>query len=327
MAILLACAALLGGLVLLTIGADRLLSGAVALARRARLSEAVIGATIVAGGTSLPELVASLSGALAGQFGLAVGNVVGSNICNVGGILGPVALIAPMTAGREVMRRDWWVMAAVSVALVAMAWASTTWVAADPLLPAVLPRAFCLLLIVGFAGYAWWSVRSGSVAGEEHAGQPPPMRLWLALAWVLVGAVLLAIGGDILVWGAVRLAHGAGISDAVIGLTVVAFGTSAPELMTSLLAAKRGQTQLAVANVVGSSTFNILLILGVTGSVGRLPVEAGILHRDLFVMLAFALVLPLLWGRAGRIGRSGGIVLTLGYAAYLMLLVVQTVRG
>lgn len=315
--------ALLGGLVLLTVGADRLVEGAVALARRARLSEAVIGATIVAGGTSLPELVASLAGALADQYGLAAGNVVGSNICNIGAILGPVAIIAPLAVGPEIVRRDWWAMIGVSILVVAMAWLSTVGGGADS---AALPRWFCLLMLALFTAYVWWSVRSGGATPAEGGDQGPVASWWRSLLWIALGAALLASGGDLLVWGAVRLARDAGISDTIIGLTIVACGTSAPELMTSLIAARRGRAQLAVANVVGSNTFNILFILGVTGSVTELPIARELLQRDLWVMLAFALVLPLAWGRARRIGRTAGGLLLAGYVAYVGVLVASVLR-
>jgi cation:H+ antiporter len=304
--ILLAISAVVGGLVLLGWGADRLILGACGLARRARLSEAVIGATIVAGGTSMPELVASVSGALAGQYGMAVGNVVGSNIFNVAAILGAVALVAPMLVARDIARRDWWVMAGVTAvfcAAVVAVGAITWWLA-----------ALSLLL---FAAYVGWSLRTGGHDGED--GDPTPIPpVASGLGWIALGVLLLAGGGQALVWGAAGLATMAGVSDAVIGLTVVAAGTSAPELVTSLVAARRGQHHLAVANIIGSNTFNLLFILGVTGLFGTLPVAAEILHRDLWVMLAVALVLPLAWGfGALRIGRVAGGFLLAGYLVYL----------
>ncbi len=306
MDMLLSVLAVVGGLVLLSWGADRLIHGACGLARRARLSETVIGATIVAGGTSMPELVASVSGALAGQYGMAVGNVVGSNIFNAAFILGMVALVAPMLVARDIARRDWWVMAGVTTVfclVVAAIGAITWWMA-----------AISLLL---FAGYVVWSVRVGGQADEAVDPTPVPPAL-AGIGWVVLGIALLATGGHILVWGAAGLATMAGVSDTVIGLTVVAAGTSAPELVTSLVAARRGRHHLAVANIIGSNTFNLLFILGVTGLLGSLPVATEILHRDLWVMLAVALVLPLAWGFAAlRIGRAAGVCLLAGYLVYL----------
>jgi cation:H+ antiporter len=308
--LLLAVAAVVAGLVMLTIGADRLIDGACAVARRARLSEAVIGATIIAGGTSLPELVASIAGALDGQYGLAVGNVVGSNILNIGAILGPVALIAPLAVSRAIAGRDWWFMAVVTLACCA---------AAAGL--GVLPPWVCAVFLAAWCGYVLWSMRSQRVneeAGEQQAAARP---MPVVMLWIALGIVLLAGGGWLLVWGAVGLAKAAGVSDALIGLTVIAFGTSAPELVTSLVAARRGQHQIAVANIVGSNIFNILLVLGVTGLFGALPVADEIQHRDLWWMLGFSLVLPLLWGRRLVLGRLSGAILLGGYLLYLGLLV------
>ncbi|MCK6488931.1 MAG: calcium/sodium antiporter [Planctomycetes bacterium] len=310
MAVLLALIAVAGGLALLTYGADRLIVAAVAIARRLRLPEAVIGATIVAGGTSMPELVASVSGALGGQYGLAVGNVVGSNIFNVGVILALVALVAPLQVAPGIARFDWPFMAAVSAACGAIA-----------LVAGVFPQWACCLFLAVWLGYIIWSVRSGH-GTEEAAEEPAVARSPAMIALSLVaGIAMLSGGGWLLVWGSVDLARSAGISDAIIGLTIVAAGTSAPELVTSLMAAKRGQHQIAVANIVGSNTFNILLILGLTGLFGTLPVADEILHRDLWWMVGISLLLPLAWGFGRRlIGRLGGGLLLAGYLVYLAIL-------
>jgi cation:H+ antiporter len=311
MDLLIAIGALLGGLVLLSFGADRLIAGATGLARRARLSEAVIGATIVAAGTSMPEMVASVSGAWAGQFGLAVGNVVGSNSFNIGLILGLIALIAPMTVATVIARRDVWVMLAATAAICAIA-----------LICGAIPRPAAAGLLLAFVGYVVWSLRQDP-GGQDADG--PTTGIGRSVAFTVIGIVLLTLGGAALVHGAVALAKTAGISDAVIGLTIVAAGTSAPELITSLLAARRGQHQIAVANIVGSNTFNILGILGVTGLFSALPVVPEILQRDLWVMAGFAIALPLAWGRRLLIGRTAGCVLLLGYLTYLGVLLAQTV--
>ncbi len=313
MSILLALLTICGGLVLLIGGADRLIAGAVGLARRARLSEAVIGATIVAGGTSAPELVASVSGALAGQYGLAVGNVVGSNSFNIGFILGLVALIAPMAVARDIARRDVWVMVVVSIGLVGVC----QW-------PGSLSWAIALPFLAAWAAYVVWGIhhsRRTQPAGDDAVPAAPAAPAWASVGWVAAGIALLTGGGWLLVHGSVDLARMAGIGDAIIGLTIVAAGTSAPELVTSLLAARRGQHQIAVANIVGSNTFNILFILGITGLLGTLPVAEEIRHRDGWVMLAFALLLPLVWWRTMVIGRIGGSVLLAGYLAYLGVLI------
>lgn len=321
MGLLLACSALVIGLLLLAAGADRLIHGAVGLARRARVSEAVIGATIVAGGTSAPELVASLTGAWSGHYGLAVGNVVGSNSFNVGLILGVVGLVTPLAVPREILRRDWWVMAAASVALCGFALlAAATGVDGDPD-GARLPRWFCALLAASFAACTWWGIRSGAENEDTpHERLPLPA----ALLWTGLGIAGLCGGGWLLVEGAVGLARLAGMSDTLIGLTIVAAGTSAPELVTSLLAARRGRHALAVANIVGSNTFNILLILGVSGLFAGLPVDAQLVRSDLWVMLGFALALPLAWGLGrARIGRPAAALLLAAYLAYTSWLIAQ----
>ncbi len=319
---LLALGAVIAGLALLTAGADRLIAGAVSIARRLRLSDTVIGATIVAGGTSMPELVASVASAIQGQYGLAVGNVVGSNIFNVGAILGPVGLLAPMAVGAAIRRRDWPIMALVSAVFVGFILLTAT-TGTDGMRQALLPRWFCLLLLAAFIAYVVWSVRNGHGMDGTPAGQVHgPIA---AVLWTLAGVAGLALGGHLLVWGSVQSATALGISPTVIGLTIVAGGTSAPELVTSLLAARRRHHDIAVANIVGSNTFNLLLILGITGCFGDLPVDPSLLRIDLWAMLAFALVLPLIWGRAGRIGRGGAGILTAGYATYLAWLIIDTI--
>jgi cation:H+ antiporter len=166
-----------------------------------------------------------------------------------------------------------------------------------------------------FIASVWWSIRSGT-SHEEIPHDTPGVGV--SVLWIALGITLLTSGGWLLVKGAVALAGAAGISDTLIGLTIVAAGTSAPELITSLLAARRGQHAIAVANIVGSNTFNILGILGLTGLFGALPVAASMVRVDLWVMLAFALALPLAWGlRRGRIGRGGAALLLSGYLIYL----------
>lgn len=310
MATLLALLAVIGGLILLTVGADRLIVGACAAARRLRLSEAVIGATIVAGGTSLPELVASLAGALGGQYGLAVGNVVGSNSFNIGAILGLVALVAPVAVARDVARRDWTVMIVVTILL-----------CLGGLFFGVLPWWLCAAFLALWVAYIVWAARTGRGLDEMEEMPTAPLSTPLLLLWIVLGIGLLASGGWLLLWGAVGLARSAGVSDAIIGLTIVAAGTSAPELVTSLLAARRGKHQLAVANLIGSNTFNILLILGVTGLIGALPMVDEIRHRDLWWMLGFALVLPALWWRGQRLGRLAGGLLLGAFLVYLGILI------
>ncbi len=311
MPVVFALLAVVVGLILLTVGADRLIGAAVAIARRFRLPEAVIGATFVAGGTSMPELVASLGGALGGQYGLAVGNVVGSNSFNIGVILGLVALITPMQVAPAIARFDWPFMAVTSIACCAIAAGLS-----------VFSLWACCIFLVVWLGYVVYAVRSGPGLDEATEESVATMTPSMMVLWLVVGIALLTGGGWLLVWGSVELARAAGISDAIIGLTIVAAGTSAPELVTSLMAAKRGQHQIAVANIVGSNTFNILLILGITGLFGTLPVANEIVHRDLWWMLGFSLLMPVAWGLRRRvIGRLGGGLMLAAYLVYVGVLI------
>ncbi len=321
---LIACGLLLLGVVLLVVGADWLVKGAVAIASRAGVSPAVVGLTIVAAGTSTPELVVSVSSALKGSSGLAIGNVVGSNIFNIAAILGLCALVRPLSVPADSVRLEWPVMMLTSVLMYLLS--------RDGSLDA-LEGVFFLVLMVSFTGYMVWASRRSSaisevgqhVSAEETAAPVPTMIA--GIGWTVLGVAVLVGGAEALVRGAVELARGAGISETIIGLTVVAAGTSLPELATSLVASYRGKDDIAITNVIGSNIFNILFILGVTGAIAPLPVSAEILDRDtLWMMFTAALLLPLM--RTGmRITRGEGAFLLAVFLGYLWVLAQAAMAG
>jgi cation:H+ antiporter len=305
---------LLVGGVLLYFGAEVLIRSAVSLAFRAGMTPLVVGLTVVAAGTSAPELVVSMLAALRDQSGIALGNVVGSNICNILLIAGSAALIRPMVVHRAVVRREMPVMVAVSVIAAALLWSGQA-----------LLRPEAALLLGLLALTMAWSIRAArrEAEGEPAAGAIPQADRSVAVSVALLAAGLgmLALGADRFVEGAVELARALGLSEAVIGLTVVALGTSLPELATSIVAALRGESDLALGNIVGSNIFNLLGILGISGLLHpiALPVGAGV---DLLVMLGAALLVYPLARTGPRLQRWEGAALVglyIGYVAWLLV--------
>ena len=315
------------GLALLVAGGESLVRGASGIALLARVTPAVVGLTIVAAGTSMPELVVSTQAALAGSPGLAVGNVVGSNIFNIGFILGLTALVQPLRITGNTVRLEWPVMVLAAGCLHLLA------------RDGVLDRAegtFFLGSLVVFMAYAVWIARRAVGRAEsEELGALSTASFGRSglFAWTTNGlAVALAVGllwggSTLLVRGAVGLASACGISETVIGLTIVAAGTSAPELITSLVAAYRGRDDIAVANVIGSNIFNVLGICGVTALVHPLPIPAEILARDDRWMLALSLLLFPLMRSGLRVTRREGALLLAVFLAYLGVLLVDGRAG
>jgi cation:H+ antiporter len=303
------------GIGLLYFGADWLVRGSAAIAARLGLTPLVIGLTVVAFGTSMPEMVVSVGAAYAGNGAIAMGNVVGSNIGNVALILGLSALIAPPRILMQVIRVDLPIMILATLALLVL------------LMDQRLGRLEGGVLLAALAVYTALSVRGArserqpEVLAEFEAALPKPGgRPARDLAFVVAGLVLLVLGAQSLTRGAVAIAEGMGISQVVIGLTIVAIGTSLPELATSLLAASRGEGDLAIGNVVGSNTFNILGILGVASLVSPLS-SSGLGMVDLAAMTGLALVLLPLMRTGFRISRAEGALLLLFYVGYLAYLV------
>jgi cation:H+ antiporter len=306
-------------LVVLTVGAEFLVRGAVSVARRFGLSSFFIGLTIVGFGTSTPELCTSLTAAARGSGDLAVGNVVGSNIFNIAVILGITALISPIRIRLEVVRREVLVVLAVGL---------------TPLVAAVsggrIGRVPGLIMVMLLALYLWRGYLAGRArASEEDAAAERELERefgataggWRSHgavhgAMIAAGLALLIGGSWVLVYAASAIARGLGVSELVIGLTIVAAGTSAPELVTSLVAAVRGQSDISVGNILGSNIFNILGILGLTCVVSPQQVSRQILVLDLPVMLVVsAACLPIMFS-GSRISRGEGLVLLAGYSLY-----------
>lgn len=300
-------------------GADYLVAGAVSIARKYKVSDFVIGAAIVGVGTSMPELVVSFIGALEGNADVAIGNVVGSNIFNVLGILGLTAFFFPVLIDRKNMKFEIPLCIGVSVLLTLLVFNFFNGA------PAVISRPDGMILLVVFAAYMWYSFRRDRreepVVTEETKDAHGP--LWLAIVKVLGGLAVLITSCDFFVDNAVSIAKSFGVNDAFISLTLIACGTSLPELAASIAAAVKKNTQLALGNIVGSNIFNITLILGVSSQVMPLT-SAGITIVDYVVMIAAA-VIPLLFGFKGRIGRAGGAFMFLCFVAYTWYLITDQI--
>ncbi|SDI28131.1 calcium/sodium antiporter [Lutimaribacter saemankumensis] len=309
---------LLAGLLLLLAGGDFLVRGAVSLAARLGVSPLLIGLTIVGFGTSTPELVTSIQAALAGSPGIAVGNVVGSNIANILLILGLAALIAPIAVAKSDFRRDglWLALSALAVMALAQAGVLSRWMG--------LGLLGGLGLYLGLAYLADRRATAARVADDAPAATIWPRAPLLALAVSAGGIALTVYGASLLVGAAIELARGWQISDAVIGLTVVAVGTSLPELATSVVAALRRQGAVAFGNVVGSNIYNLMGILGGTALVHPVAMPAGIVAVDLWVMLAATAILIWVAVSGWRITRAEGVTLLALYAGYIALM---TLRG
>jgi cation:H+ antiporter len=306
---------LAAGLVLLFAGGELLVRGAVGVARRLGVSELMIGLTLVGFGTSTPELVASLDAALLGAPAIALGNVVGSNIANVLLILGLGALLTPMRTQREAFLRDGPVLIGVSALLAAACLLGTI---GRPL------GALLLMLLLAYTWYVYRTERTASAAGAVHVAEAEAIgrtqrALGIALATALGGLLGVLLGASLLVEAAITLARLWGVSEAVIGLTIVAVGTSLPELATTIVAAWRRQADVAFGNVVGSNIFNVLGILGVTALVQPLPVPPEIARFDVWVMLGVTLFLVGFAVTGWRVSRVEGAAFLLAYAAYVLV--------
>ena len=304
---------LLVGLGLIVLGANWLVEGASSIARKAGVSEFVIGLTIVGFGTSCPELVVSLTGALEGNADIAVGNVIGSNIFNVLFILGLTALFSPVSMTSENRKGDIPLALCVTVLFLAFGMNHTLLgIGADN----GLQRWEGALFLLIFAGYIVHSFKNGKPSSEEGASGPSK-PVWLAVLLVVAGLAGLIFGGDMFVDNATLLARDLGVSDKFIAVTVLAGGTSLPELATSLVAAIKGRDQLALGNILGSNVFNILLILGSSALITPLSF-ASVTLVDAAVLLS-AMLLLLIWAYSGRreqIDRWEGLLMLLLFGAY-----------
>ena len=297
-------------------GADFLVAGAVSIARKFKVSDFVIGAAIVGVGTSMPELVVSFIGAIKGNADVAIGNVVGSNIFNVLGILGVTALFFPIAINKENMKFEIPLCIGVSTLLILLAFnffnGST----------ACIGRVDGLVLLAMFAifmCYSFYRDKKSASAEEISNTTKDNTPLWLAIVKVVGGLAILITSCDFFVDNAVAVAKSFGVSDAIISLTLIACGTSLPELAASIAAAVKKNTQLALGNIIGSNIFNITLILGLSSQVMPLT-SAGITMVDYLVMIA-AIVLTLLFGFLGKIGRLGGALMFICFVIYNIYLI------
>ena len=308
-----------GGLVLLALGGEGVVRGAVGVARRLGLSELLIGITLVGFGTSTPELLTSVSAALRGSAGVAVGNVIGSNIANILLIAALAGIVWPIAVARSAILRDGLIMIAATMGLAAYA-----------LYFGRFERWTGAALVSVLAIYIWltWLLERkapGASAelprAEGHAVDPARPGLWLSLAFALGGMALLIFGADVLVKGAVALARGAGLSETVIGLTIVSVGTSLPELVATLAAAAKGRSDVAFGNVVGSNIYNILGVLGLTAIVRPLSLPPDITLIDWGVFAGSAVLFVVHAWSGAKISRREGALLLAGYVLYIAYLV------
>lgn len=301
---------LLAGFILLFFGGDWLVNGGVALARRFRISPLVIGMTIVAFGTSAPELLVSTISAIKGSAGIAMGNVVGSNIANIGLILGLTALICPIETDNGLVIRHGSIMIVASLLLMVFA------------LHSGISRIEGLTLFACLILFTTISIRKGRTQPQEadiEDQEGKPMTILAAIGLIVLSCAMLAFGADILVDGATTLASAMGVSDKVIGLTIVALGTSLPELAASVAAAVKKQMDISIGNIIGSNIFNILCVLGVSTSIKPISFEFSYYLSDFIWMLGFSvfiLVFTTMRKKKGRLGRTAGILFLLAYAIY-----------
>lgn len=300
---------LIAGLLLLAIGGDLLVRGAVDGARHLKVSPLLIGLTLVGFGTSTPELVTSVQAALVGSPGIAIGNVVGSNIANILLILGLAALLRPVATPVGSFKRDGGavLLSAAACAAIVLAGAASR-----------VAGAGLLLMLAVYLLYTYWNER---VAPSSTAPEGILLNPVLAAGFALGGLVLLMVGARFLVFSAIELARYAGLSETIIGLTIVAVGTSLPELMVSVVAALRKQSDVAIGNIFGSNIFNVLGILGITALVKPLPVPREIAAFDIWVMLAATVVLIVFSFTDRRLSRKEGVALLGAYVLYVAYLV------
>lgn len=324
MTLTLAAVAVIGGLALLVWSADRFVEGAVATALHAGVPTLLIGMVVIGFGTSAPEMVVSAISAMQGNPGLALGNAYGSNISNIALILGVTAIISPIAVKSSVLRKELPILCLVTL------------LAAGQLFDEEISRIDAWVLLGVFAGFIGWSIwqglrhREDSFEADMNATlEVNPMPLKSALLWLFSGMILLVISSRILVWGAVEIARAFGISDLIIGLTVVAIGTSLPELASSVAATRKGEHDLAIGNVIGSNMFNTLAVVGIAGSIHPMTVAPEVLYRDCLLMGVLTLVLFIVGigvRGPGRINRIEGGLLLLTYAGYVGYLVYQVLN-
>ena len=314
-------AELIAGLVLLIWGADRFVHGAAATARNLGVAPLLIGLTVVAFATSAPEVLVAIVAAFRGQTDLAVGNAIGSNIANIGLVLGTVAIIRPIKMTSATLRREMPALLAVSLLTVSL------------FLDSYLSRVDGFVLMTGLVIVMVWLVRLGirssasdPMTAEYEAEIPRDMSMRTAILWLIVGLATLLFGAEFMVDGAIQIARALGVTELVIGITLVALATSLPELAVSLVSALKGEYGLALGNIVGSNTFNSLAVIGVAALIEPTVLPPSVLSLHIFVLVAFTLVLFAMtydYDGKGHISRLEGIALLIAYLSYAGYVVAQ----
>lgn len=310
---LLPIAAIIVGLLLLIWSADRFVDGAAATARHFGMPQLLIGIVIIGFGTSAPEMIVSALSALNGNPGIALGNAYGSNITNIGLILGLTALVLPLAVNSQVLKQELPVLIFVTA------------LSAFLIMDGDVLRLDAWILLGIFFIYMGWTIWTGlsnrddSLVHDvkEELQEQEYMSLAKALMWVVIGLALLMGSSQLLVWGAVEIAHYFGVSDLVVGLTIVAVGTSLPELASSIAAARKNEVDLAVGNIIGSNLFNTLAVVGLAGAIAPMQIEQEVFTRDMPVMSVLTVLLLVFgFGKKGQINRVKGLILLLAYIGY-----------
>ncbi|WP_455216739.1 calcium/sodium antiporter [Kaarinaea lacus] len=314
--------AVLGGFALLVWSAERFVMGASAVARNLGVTPLVIGMTIMGFGTSAPEMLVSIMAAANGNPAIGVGNALGSNIANIGLVIGATALIMPMAVSSGILRREYPVLLLITLLVGAL------------LLDYELGRLDGAILSGGCILLVLWLIRvskhphnTDPLETEFEIEIPTGLSMVRATTWTLVGLVVLVVSSRILVWGAVNIAQDLGVSDLVIGLTIIAVGTSLPELAASVMSALKKEHDMAIGNIIGSNMFNLLAVMALPGLIRPSSLESVVFHRDYLVMVAFTFVLFIMaygFRKPGRVNRYEGVVLLAGFAAYMTWIGITT---
>lgn len=321
---ILACIAVIAGLALLVWSADRFVEGSAVTARYFGMPPLLIGMVIIGFGTSAPEMVVSMLAACQGNPGIALGNAYGSNITNIALILGVTALIKPIAVNSDILRKQLPILMVVTLLTVGLLWDHE------------IVRFEAVILLVVFAGLMIWTIGEGLQKKKDSLKSAMELEVNLrampirkAVFWLFAGMGLLIVSSRILVWGAIEIAQHFGVSDLIIGLTIVAIGTSLPELASSILAARKGEHDLALGNIIGSNLLNTLTVVGIAGVIHPMAVEPEVLNRDVLCMAGLTAILFVFgfrFGGQGRINRFEGAALLACYIAYSVYLA-HTVLG
>lgn len=316
---LVAILAVIAGLALLVWSADKFVDGAASTARHFGMPSLLIGMVIVGFGTSAPEMVVSALAAGQGNPGIALGNAFGSNITNIALILGLTAVISPIAVQSKILRKEMPLLMIATLLVITIMWDLT------------LSRLDAIILLIGFAGFIGWSIWQGlqkksdafaSEVEQEMKAHSTPLKI--AVFWLIVGLLVLIASSRILVWGAVEIAQMFGVSDLIIGLTIIAIGTSLPELASSIIATRKGEHDIALGNIIGSNLFNTLAVVGIAGAIHPLTVDAEVLWRDAMFMGVLTLSLFVIgygFKGQGRINRVEGSILLIAYCGYTTYLI------